>query len=406
MIRALEHIVGYISGRPLLIQQQKLGALLAGLEAAMMMRGAASAAPPPPPNAEADERPRGYRLNRGVAIVPIHGVLVHRAGQMRPPSTELQSYERLTQRLRAAAADPRARALLLDIDSPGGEAAGLFDIADEIRRIAKPVWAVANDDALSAAYALAAPAQRIWITRTGAAGSIGVVAVHIDQSRRDAEEGLAYTYIYSGARKIDGNPHMPLSPEAQIAFKRETDRVHGMLVQSVAGGRRRAPEALPCDAEIFYGEDAVAHGLADEIGSLDTAAAALAAAVMPSPAPARRTAPPQGAAMSEYHEDAETGEVVDLDAVRNGAINSTRLAAGEVAALCALAGYPQLAADFIREGATLEAVRQALQTHQARDAAPPVVPLDTTQARTGEEQSELRRAVARRFAAQAGRPPP
>jgi len=70
-------------------------------------------------------------------------------------------------------ADPRVRGIVLDIDSPGGEAAGLFDLADRIAaaRAIKPIWAVANDAAFSAAYALAASASCVTLTRTAGVGS-------------------------------------------------------------------------------------------------------------------------------------------------------------------------------------------------------------------------------------------
>ena len=78
-----------------------------------------------------------------------------------------------------------------------------------------PAGQVANDDALSAAYAIAAAASQIWVTQTGSVGSVGVVALHSDQSGFDAKTGVAYDYVYAGARKIDFSPHAPLSTEAR-----------------------------------------------------------------------------------------------------------------------------------------------------------------------------------------------
>jgi ClpP class serine protease len=92
-------------------------------------------------------------------------------------------------------ADPRVRGVILDVDSSGGEVGGLFDLVDQIGAIKaasqKPLWAVANEGALSAAYAIASTADRLYVTRTGEVGSIGVVAVHVDESGADEQAGLA-----------------------------------------------------------------------------------------------------------------------------------------------------------------------------------------------------------------------
>ena len=84
------------------------------------------------------------------------------------------------------------------------------------RRSGKPLWAVANEDALSAAYAIASAADRLYVTRTGEVGSIGVVAVHVDESGADAQAGSRLDASCSRAQqKVDGNAHEPLSQRAR-----------------------------------------------------------------------------------------------------------------------------------------------------------------------------------------------
>ena len=120
-------------------------------------------------------------------------------------------------------ADPSVRGVVLDVDSSGGEVGGLCDLVEQIRGIkaasGKPLWAVANESALSAAYAVASAADRVYVTRTGEVGSIGVVAVHIDESGADAKAGLAWTFVFAGDRKIDGNAHEPLSERARATIR-------------------------------------------------------------------------------------------------------------------------------------------------------------------------------------------
>ena len=144
----------------------------------------------------------------GITVIEIAGTLVHR-GAWIGQSSGLTSYEGIAAQLQAAIADPAIRGIALDIDSFGGEVAGAFDLADRIRaaRAQKPVQAFVADHALSAAYVLASQADRITLPRTGAVGSIGVVAMHSDMSGALDQKGIAVTLIHAGARKVDANPY-------------------------------------------------------------------------------------------------------------------------------------------------------------------------------------------------------
>ncbi|GIX15413.1 MAG: hypothetical protein KatS3mg118_3372 [Paracoccaceae bacterium] len=169
----------------------------------------------------------------------------------------------------------------MEIDSPGGEVGGLFDLADDIRRLGtetgKPVWAVASEAALSAACAIASAASRTYVTRTGEMGSVGVVALHVDASAADAMAGRRYTLIHAGARKIDGQPHAPLDPAAHTAIQADVDALHGELVAMVAHNRGLAPEAIRAmEAATYRGAACVEAGLADAVGAPRHALADLA----------------------------------------------------------------------------------------------------------------------------------
>lgn len=126
------------------------------------------------------QRPaKSYQVKNGIAILPVSGTLVHKLGTLRPYSG-MTGYDGLTARLQMAVNDPDVRGILLDIDSPGGQAAGAFDCADMIYRLReqKPVWALCNDMACSAAMLLAAACTRRLVTQTAKIGSIGVMMAH------------------------------------------------------------------------------------------------------------------------------------------------------------------------------------------------------------------------------------
>ena len=170
--------------------------------------------------------------------------------------------------------DPRILGILLDVDSPGGEVGGLFDLADEIygARAEKPCMAIADDDAFSAAYAIASSAQRLFVTRTGGVGSVGVIALHLDQSGFDEKVGRKYTAIYAGARKNDFNPHEALSGSAKDELQSEIDRLYDMFVGTVARNREMKPALVRnTEAGLYYAEKAISAGFADQVGTFDDA---------------------------------------------------------------------------------------------------------------------------------------
>jgi signal peptide peptidase SppA len=213
-----------------------------------------------------------YPLVDGIAVIEISGVLIHR-GSWIGQSSGQTSYEGIAAQIEAAASDPAVRGLALEIDSFGGEVAGVFDLADRIRaiRTQKPVWAFVAEHAFSAGYALASQADRILLPRTGALGSIGVVVLHADMSGQLDQDGVRVTLIHSGSHKVDGNPYQPLPEAVQGNIQREIDVLRFLFAETVAAGRsgRLSEEAaLATEAATYRGTDAVAAGLADEVTDL------------------------------------------------------------------------------------------------------------------------------------------
>lgn len=266
---------------PLAIHRPKLDVILAVLGLRVGLSDLAAAPGYSPPTRAMSGSPPG------VVVIPIHGTLVRRTVGLEAESG-LTSYAGLAAQLDAAIGNPEASAILLDIDSPGGESGGVFDLADRIRVASqiKPVWAVANDMAFSAAYALASAASRVYVSRTGGVGSIGVIAMHVDQSEKDAQDGVHYTAVFAGDCKNDLNPHEPISSEAHAFLKAEVNRIYGLFVETVARHRDIEPSAVrDTEAGLFFGQAAVAMGLADAVGTFDDALAQLLASLSPNPTP-------------------------------------------------------------------------------------------------------------------------
>ena len=213
-----------------------------------------------------------YPIVDGIAVIEVSGVLVHR-GSWIGQSSGQTSYEGIAAQIEAAARDPAIRGVALEIDSFGGEVAGVFDLADRIRalRADKPVWAFVAEHAFSAGYALASQAERILLPRTGAVGSIGVVVMHADLSGQLDQDGVRVTLIHAGAHKIDGNPYTPLPDAVRDDVQREIDVLRFLFAETVAAGRGARPSqaaALATEAQTYRGSDAIAAGLADEFTDL------------------------------------------------------------------------------------------------------------------------------------------
>jgi capsid assembly protease len=228
-----------------------------------------------------------YPVVDGIAVIEISGVLIHRGGWIGQSSGQT-SYEGIAAQIAAAADDPAVRGLALEIDSFGGEVAGVFDLADRIRAIrgAKPVWAFVAEHAFSAGYALASQADRILLPRTGTLGSIGVVVLHADMSGQLDQDGVRVTLVHSGQHKVDGNPYQPLPEAVRDDIQREIDVLRFLFAETVAAGRagRLSQEAaLATEAATYRGVDAVAAGLADEVTDLARGFAAFRQMLAPTP---------------------------------------------------------------------------------------------------------------------------
>lgn len=266
----LPYTAGRVFNTPLMISRAKLDTIMNVV--APRMQGE------PLPFALPSED-REYTLSsNGIAVIPVLGTLVRRTIGLEAQSG-LTSYAALEDRLNAALNDTSIKGILLDIDSPGGESGGVFDLADKIytARTIKPIWASVNEDAFSAAYAIAAAAEQIYIPRTGGVGSIGVIAMHLDESKAEEEAGLTYTAVFAGAHKNDMSPHAPLSDPARAQLQSEVSRVYNILTGSIARMRGLDQSKVAAtEAALYFGENALTVGLADKIGTFNDALHALA----------------------------------------------------------------------------------------------------------------------------------
>ncbi|MGF6968126.1 signal peptide peptidase SppA [Paraburkholderia sp. WC7.3g] len=220
---------------------------------------------------------RTFEVIDGIAVIPVQGTLVQKLGTLHPYSG-MTGYDGIRANLATALADDAVRAVVLDIDSPGGEVAGCFDLTDAIyaSRGIKPLYAILTECAYSAAYALASACDRVIVPRTGGTGSVGVIVAHVDFSNALSDAGLTVTLITYGERKADGSEYRPLSDEAYMRIKADVDSVGELFVTTVARNRGlTVAQVRDTQAATFLGAASVETGFADAVMSPDAAFLAL-----------------------------------------------------------------------------------------------------------------------------------
>lgn len=226
--------------------------------------------------------PDTYDVVAGVAIIKVRGILVQRIGWLWPWAELIGAtgYDRLRVQILAALSDPDVDAIAFDIDSPGGDVAGCFDLVDTIynARGIKPMAAILGENAFSAAYALASAVDpgRLWVPRTGGTGSVGVIYMHLSYQGLMKNMGVKPTLITKGQFKGDGSDLFDLSPDAYSRMKADILTVGDLFDETVARNRgMRVKDVFATQADTFLGAEGVDVGFADAVKSPDEAFRAL-----------------------------------------------------------------------------------------------------------------------------------
>lgn len=214
-----------------------------------------------------------------VAVLPLYGIIAPRMNAMTQMSggTSAQQFGAL---LQSAVDNPDVAAVVLDVDSPGGNVFGIQELADTIRgaRGDKPIVAVANTMAASAAYWLATQADELIVSPSSQVGSIGVMAVHVDDAAAEEKAGIKTSIITTAKYKAEGS--LPLTEEARSAMETMAMGYHRAFVADVGRGRgvaRQTVEETFGQGRLVAAAAAVKLGMADAVGTLDQVVARLAA---------------------------------------------------------------------------------------------------------------------------------
>lgn len=232
-------------------------------------------------------------LAGAVAVIPILGVIGHRMNMFSSISGGT-SAEALTAQVRQALDDASVRAIVFDIDSPGGSVEGIQELGEVIfaARGRKRMVAVSNALCASAAYWLGCQADELVVTPSGQVGSIGVLAVHQDLTKQAEMVGVKVEYISAGAYKTEGQPFEPLTDAAREAMQARVDEYYDAFVQAVARGRRVMSDEVRKgfgQGRVMSAQGALSAGMVDRVETLEATIQRLNAS---STAPAPRAVTP------------------------------------------------------------------------------------------------------------------
>lgn len=215
-----------------------------------------------------------------VAVIPLRGTITPRGSLFSLMFGGGGGLQAFREQFRQAIADGNVSAVVIDIDSPGG----LIDLVTETAtdvynaRGSKPIVAVANTCAASAAYWIASQADTVSVTPSGMVGSIGVFTIHEDFSKMEQMMGINTTLISAGDHKVDGNPYQPLTKSALQAIQNEVDQLYGMFTAQVAQGRGLSQKAVQAgygQGRCVLAEEAHRLGMADLVETLEQTVARL-----------------------------------------------------------------------------------------------------------------------------------
>jgi HK97 family phage major capsid protein len=203
-----------------------------------------------------------------VVVIPISGMITPRSRYWGT------SCEQLVLQVEAAVANPAVKAIVYDVDSPGGFVSGVPEAAERLLALRgeKPIIAVVNHLMASAAYWLGSTADKVVASPSSLTGSIGVFSAHIEFAKMLEDAGIKVTIIRAGRYKAEGSPFEPLTDTARGHMQETVDSYYGRFISGVAANRRTTAKAVARgygEGRVLTADEAVAADLADNVGTLD-----------------------------------------------------------------------------------------------------------------------------------------
>lgn len=203
-----------------------------------------------------------------IVVVPIRGVITTEAGSDFFGRGGSISSSELVGDIETLDSDSSVKAVIFEIDSPGGTAVASQEIANAIKRMNKTNYAVIREVGASGAYWVASASDKVIASPLSITGSIGVVASYLQFSELFEKYGVSYERLVGGERKDVGSPYRELTRDERNLLQRKIDLMHEYFIRDVAGNRNLDVDYVRniSTGEFYLGVEAVNLGLVDVLG--------------------------------------------------------------------------------------------------------------------------------------------
>ena len=217
--------------------------------------------------------PADLELGSGnIAVVPIKGMIAtsDSSSLLAGKATDSSKIVSLIKKINES---KEIKAILLEIDSPGGSPVASEEIADALKKLNKPKIAVIRETGASGAYWIATSADKIFASKMSITGSIGVTASSLEFAGLLKDYNVTYRRLISGKYKDAGSPYRSLTNEEKDLYQNILDKIREEFIITVAKNRNLSEDKVRelATGFVFLGEEAQKFGLIDELGSKDDA---------------------------------------------------------------------------------------------------------------------------------------
>ncbi len=211
-----------------------------------------------------------------VAEVAIEGPITRSGGRVVPRGPIGTPADRLVEQIERADAADNIQALIVRLNTPGGEIVPSDDLRQAVAAFDGPTIAYATDQCASGGYWIAAGCEELWARDVSLVGSIGVLGSRVNAAGLADRLGISYERLVAGEYKDAGTPLRELDDEDRAYLQERVDQFYEQFVERVAEGRDLDPETVrETEARVYTGEEAAERGLVDTLGTREDIEATL-----------------------------------------------------------------------------------------------------------------------------------
>jgi signal peptide peptidase SppA len=230
------------------------------------------------------EVPKAYIAEDGTGVIPIAGVIGKSLSPLEKMTGAVDVSD-IADTIDEYSMNPQVTRIAFQVSSPGGTVTGVEELANKVRNIAKPTMSYTDTEMASAAYWVAAAADKVVASPSSTVGSVGVYMVVADYSEAAKAEGIKMIVIKAGQHKAIGVPGAEVTDAHQAHLQEGVDEIHADFKGAVLKTRKMV-KAEDMEGQVFSGKQAAQRGLVTGLADSFNEAVAMWAENSIAPAPA------------------------------------------------------------------------------------------------------------------------